>query len=493
MGIEAREVPRWPMLAWAARVRRGSPAVELFHGPAVEVRDDWCVEGVWAGPFREGGFDRTSLVFGSGVRRRDGHVTFVSSGTTVDRVWRFSDDGTHTVSNSLPALLALSGTRLRDDVPSYPGRLGTPVTSVGATSVEVPSRAGPLECVYFHNLRWNGRSLRVAPKPEVAPRFDGFVAYRDLLRQAVADIGANARAAGRRRRLGLSTTVTRGYDSAAVSALAREAGCERAVTIESARSVLPRSDSGREVARHLGLECEEYPRDGREDPDELALWAATGSPQAANMAVFDYPRSPSVLFTGVFGGSIWTKDPASLATGLRMDDTNGLGFCEFRLHRGVVHAAVPYCGARRSWDVFDISRSEEMADWSLGGGYDRPVPRRILEEEGVPREAFGMQKNATQYEEAFLWPYRPELQESYRRYLEDRGRRAPSVGLGRVVNWMECKVLFPVRKRISEAADQRRVFRPSGTLLFQWANHELAERRRAALEDVEPRVEAEAA
>lgn len=490
MGIEARQVPRWPMLAWAARVRRGSLAVELFHGPAVEVRDDWSVEGVWAGPFGEGGFDRTSLVFGSGVRCRQGHVTFVSSGTTVDRVWWFGDDGTHTVANSLPALLAVSGTRLRDDVPDYPGRLGTPVTSVGAGSVEVPSRDGPLGCVYFHNLRWDGRSLRVEAKPEDTPGFRDYGAYRGFLRDTMGKLGANARAGTRGRPLGLSTTITRGYDSSAVSALAREAGCERAVTIESARSVLPRSDSGREVARHLGLDCAEYPRDGREDPDELAIWAATGSPQAANMAVFDYPRSPSVLFTGVFGGSIWTKDPASLTTGLRMDDTNGLGFCEFRLSRGVVHAAVPYCGARRSWDVFEVSRSEEMADWSLGSGYDRPVPRRILEEAGVPREAFGMQKNATQYEESFLWPYRPELRESYRRYLEDRGGTVPWVDLGRVLNWAECKVLFPVRKRLSETADQRRVFRSSGQLLFQWANHELAERRREALEDAGRRAEA---
>lgn len=66
----------------------------------------------------------------------------------------------------------------------------------------------------------------------------------------------------------------------------------------------------------------------------------------------------------------------------------------------------------------------------------------------------------------------------------------PWVDLGRVLNWAECKVLFPVRKRLSETAVQRRVFRTSGKLLFQWANHELAERRREALEDTGRRAEA---
>mgnify|MGYP003408922933 CR=1 FL=1 len=41
-----------------------------------------------------------------------------------------------------------------------------------------------------------------------------------------------------------------------------------------------------------------------------------------------------------------------------------------------------------------VSRSDEMKPWQLGNDYDRPIPRRLLEERGVPRDAFGFGKKA---------------------------------------------------------------------------------------------------
>ena len=43
-------------------------------------------------------------------------------------------------------------------------------------------------------------------------------------------------------------------------------------------------------------------------------------------------------------------------------------------------------------EVNKISNSEEMSGWSVGGNYDRPIPRRILEEKGVSRVSFGNKK-----------------------------------------------------------------------------------------------------
>ncbi len=38
-----------------------------------------------------------------------------------------------------------------------------------------------------------------------------------------------------------------------------------------------------------------------------------------------------------------------------------------------------------------------MAPWSVGGRYDRPLPRRIAEEAGLPRERFGVRNRATSH------------------------------------------------------------------------------------------------
>ena len=71
------------------------------------------------------------------------------------------------------------------------------------------------------------------------------------------------------------------------------------------------------------------------------------------------------------------------------------GYSEFRLRVGFAHVPVPRIGTRYPATLNRISRSTELAPYSLGGSYDRPIARRIAEEAGVPREAFGQVKTAT--------------------------------------------------------------------------------------------------
>jgi hypothetical protein len=41
--------------------------------------------------------------------------------------------------------------------------------------------------------------------------------------------------------------------------------------------------------------------------------------------------------------------------------------------------------------IIGLSNSPEMAPWQVGGDYDRPIPRRILEERGIERGTFALQ------------------------------------------------------------------------------------------------------
>lgn len=477
--LEAHEVDGWPHLTWVARTRKGTLEVDLFHGPTMEVREDWAIEGAWAGDYSRGHFDRTSLVFGTGIRCRDRHVTFVSAGSNVDRLWYFRNGAERFVSNSLPALLAATGSRLFDEVPNYPAQVGSLKTKAGIGRVEIFSKAGPIQCVYHHNLRWDGRRIRLRQKSVDAPAFDSFTTYRDFLDESVRGVVRNATDSARSQPMSLLTTVTSGYDSTAASVLAAEAGCERAATIRAGRSVVPRSDSGAEIAEHLGLVCEEYPLAGRDNPRELAFWAATGTVADANLAVFDYGEPPCLFFSGVHGGNIWSRNINDFHAG----NLNAVGMSEFRLREGVIHFPVPFCGVRRNWEVYEISNSSAMSPWSVEGGYDRPVPRRIVEEAGVPREIFGMTKTATMHEESFLWPRDPELQRSYTRYLKDRGIDAPPVRIGRLLDKLEQQFFFPLRTRLFSSASPNRVWKSRSRLLFQWANHVLAERLHGDADD----------
>src|SRR5207253_2702244 len=111
-------VPDWPPLAWLACGHRGDPTVEVFHGLDVETTPDGFSEAVWDGEFARAGFDETDLVFGSGARRRGGGVTFVSSGSTVDRLHSHEVAGRVCVANSLACLLVAIGA---DVDPTYAG------------------------------------------------------------------------------------------------------------------------------------------------------------------------------------------------------------------------------------------------------------------------------------------------------------------------------------------------------------------------------------
>lgn len=67
---------------------------------------------------------------------------------------------------------------------------------------------------------------------------------------------------------------------------------------------------------------------------------------------------------------------------------------EFRLRESFIHLCVPLLTFTRHDDLERISNSDEMKPWRIGGSYDRPIPRRMAEDAGVPRQAFGMEKRA---------------------------------------------------------------------------------------------------
>jgi hypothetical protein len=331
-------------------------------------------------------------VFGSGGRRRDGGVTFVSAGSTVDRLQFAVRDACTFVSNSLVCLLEAIDARLDTSFRGYDELFETITLGFDHAVRDVPLLGGGARLIYHHNLRWDGAQLRVAPKPAPRRHFDGFADYTGFVRGALHQLDGNMASPGRTWPLSWLGTISRGYDSATSAALAREAGLRRVITHDESRP--GERDDGLAVAQALNLDCVLVDRLAwRKSPAPLEplFLAADAQGKEIMVAGTAAELERTVLVTGHGGDTAWsTRSPAG--TDLARGSHSGLSMTEYRLHAGFAHVPVPFIGLRQLPDLMKLSQSPEMAEWDLGGGYSRPVCRRILEEAGVPRGSFGTSK-----------------------------------------------------------------------------------------------------
>jgi hypothetical protein len=383
-------IPSLPSLAWLAECTAG--AVTLYHGAEVEAGPAFLFEGAWAGFFDQQGFASAATVMGSGAALTDDGVLFVPPSHTLEGLYHHAGSGGFTISNSLVLLLQRLGA-----IPAYDPHGGRRFASavLGIEDYErhlVSTDRGPVERLLHGNLLWrpDGRTEELR-KPVLGP-FPDFGTYHDGLRSELAAIFGNAADPARRHRFRPVSTCSSGYDSTACLVLGRELGCDRAVTLTTARG--GEDDSGAEIAALLGVELQPFERMPRATPEQLNEFVATGmGGEDVIYSAFGSAVAGSVLLTGFHGDKIWSRDATPNAV-LARGDISGSSMGEFRRRTGFIHAPVPFIGALRHAEIAAISNSAEMAPWAIGGGYDRPIPRRIAEEAGVPRSAFGTAKKA---------------------------------------------------------------------------------------------------
>lgn len=478
MQLDNKLVSAWPKLAWVAKFTHRADTITVYHGLCVETNELWCVEAVWAGEYERGDFDRTDLVFGSGLRCREHGVVFVSSGTTLDRLWYYRSKDSWHVANSLPALLAVGGISLSGVNVDYVRDVDTIIQGLTGYKRQLPCKGGQLGIIYFNNLLWDGGSLTEVNKPDTAPRFDTYDTYAAYLMETAESLAGNMGDRARTYHVTPLVTVSEGYDSSVAAVIARRAGCRQSVTIRQSTSLWRGSDSGEEVARHLGLKCTTYDRTARRYPLEETIWAVAGRASILNWTLFDYPEPLCLLFTGPYGDKMWSRERWKFRDPFKWTILSTGGIGEFRLFRGIFHCPVPFWGMRHLREIWEITHSKAMEPWSVPGDYDRPIPRRIVEEEGVPRKAFGQRKKNTSHDEPLLWPYTPEAAASFRRFLATHGLPTTgpaSVWLRRRAAALSHLVESNVPRSFCMAARRRRTqtMKVAANMLFQWANTEL--------------------
>lgn len=469
----------WPKLSWVATCAQAEGTVDISHGPMVECREDWLLEGVWDGDFESGDFDLTDTIFGTGIRLRQDKLTFVSSATGVDRLWYCRIDESVYIANTLPGLLSVTGLSLRPDYPFYTSDIES-VQKQGIFSCKksIPSSGPDIRLLYYNNLVLSGDGLSECEKPDRTPDIGTFRAYEDYLRRTAANLGENARAGGRRFTIDMLVGLSAGYDSIATGVIARHAGCKKAASIRQSTSLWRGSDSGARFADLLGMTCRSYDHDQCAYRNEIAIWASAGREGGRNFSLFDYPKPLCLFFSGGYGDVIWDRNAAKID-----EPRGGLNelLCEFRLIEGIFVSVVPWWGIRRARQIQDINQQEDMKPWTLGTSYDRPVARRIIETAGVPRGSFALRKMNTASNSPLRWPSSAEAVRSLRSFLSIKGSRVPT-NIEIKTMHIIAKIMQMIYQNTAKRLGVGKWWRPwmrydVRSQFFEWANHELRESR----------------
>ena len=501
--------PQLPKLAWLAILNQDSPVIKVFHGEWVEANAQFVFEGAWASDFAAVDFDRCETVVGSGIVLRNGKAVFCSGSHVMFRLHILRQGDKMFISNSFVYCLTAAGLRLKNNYALYFRDFQSIVRGLQKYRTQIPLDEGRIRLLYVDNLVVGpDLHMKFVPKPS-APKFSCYEGYRRYLEEMLRKIRENSASPPRKITYEPISTISSGYDSAACSVLARGIGCTTAITFAQARGS-DESDSGAEIGRQLGYSMVAADRLGYQNQKHYpeAEFIAGGTAGDAGDFVFASLEDllpQKLLITGFTGDSVWNPNEFQNRFMIQ-DGLGGTMMEEFRLRVGFVHLPVPIIGGRRGPELCTISRAPEMRPWVLGTEFEKPIPRRILEEAGVPRTWFGLNKKATgarffdgpnrgpedlkahlshpsyrDYQRFFRERYKPNWQEYYYyfmsklRWIWEESYRLFNTFIGRRLGLWELKPM---------ALRHYLAWIGKNWLLFHWAVEKTAERYEHSAKEV---------
>lgn len=383
-----------PKLAWCAAIHR-SGNVEVTHGPWVETGDDYFCEGAWSGKFSEGNLSG-SVLMGSGGHVVNGALIVATPNHTLERLYVLRDKKRILVSNSLPFILAESREEIDPHFLLYTVWMASIVDGLRDYRRWIPTKSGSRISLFYHCNIKIGADLGIEEFPKDAVQnFKSFNTYKSYLTNITEAIFENSTDHNRLAKYRPVTTISAGYDSPAAAVFAKGIGCKEALTFKQARGEEPGQyeDCGATIAYKLGMEVKEYERLGYLDKLGCPEKEFTG--YGAQEVVWENELPGALLFTGFHGDKVWARFCKNTSPHIVRGDPSGHNLAEFRLRVGWIHMPIPFIGCTSQKSICQISTSQEMMPWRMDNGYDRPIPRRIVEESGIERNAFGLKKRAT--------------------------------------------------------------------------------------------------
>lgn len=422
-----------PKLAWQAEVDIFSGLCKVVHGPWVEVSERGFIEGAWDGSFSEFAFSESACIFGSGAILESDRLVFVSSTSTTDCLYYSEENKKFHFSNSLPFLLSCVQDELDPHFIEYPAINESMAYGIKKYTKKIPTKNGFVSRIIHQNLVVGLNLFKEVEKP-FEPGFEDFKSYFEYIDDRYSKIVANARDNNRVRPMDIFSTQSKGYDSTAVNAIAKKYGVGKVFTVTKGKSPghymgggrnKEPDDDGTEICKQFGLQAIPFQRHDTKSSEayEYLVYATAHESGDINMLpIIPHISKPTLLLTGCLG-EIWytheyNPERSHINSDLVRGDLGGHAMTESRLQAGYVQLSFPFIGARSRQDIFAITMSEEMNPWRLNIKYDRPIPRRIAEEAGLPRHMFGQIKMASLVETPSpVTPLGESLRKEYLKYL----------------------------------------------------------------------------
>ena len=306
-------------------------------------------------------------------------------------------DDTLYISNSVPFVLAVTKSKLDIDYFNYERDFSSIIKGLNHYTRSIPlANNRSLNLYYYCNVMVD-KNLNIESEPKQSQEpVKSFEQYYMELLTSVKAINENATASNRKQTYGLVSTISSGYDAAACSVVAKQIGCKKVLTFNAPEKYA--IDSGEELAKKLGFtdivtkNANTYLK--REDYVEAEHVSSGELGTTIIFSAFEDEFRNNIVFYGERGDKLWNKNwecPNNY-----FDFTGelfaGISMAEYRLRVGFILLPLPLFKASVWESIHKVSNSIEMQPWSIGGNYDRPIPRRIVEESGIERQMFGQEK-----------------------------------------------------------------------------------------------------
>jgi hypothetical protein len=420
-------LPNLPSNAWSVFFWKNVDAVQVFHGSGVEVRDGFFAEAVWNDSFDAAGLGNASLFFGTGCHIDGTHAVFHTSSDNTAPIYSLRRKDEVMLSNSIIHLMELSGTAPLNAYPFYTyDLLRTARAGIGQPSGTLFHRGGGVLKVHFKTRIRADCSLEMSCSPYSAvPKPIDYANLLAIYRTEIGRLFENGAHEGRTFQYGQSVLCSSGYDSLANSVVCAGLGSRTFISVVDSRSESPVADSGKGPLGWIGLDVHEADRyvhlsSPKACDAEFALGALSNYPF---LSACEGYLGKSLLINGNLGDVMWSGHNGRLSGNDGRDwglyIIPCLSSTEHRLRVGYIDVSPQAMFIQQADAVFRISASKEMEPYLVDPAYDRPIPRRIIEESGVPRGTFATRKMATGFTH-FSNPIsmHPDALDAYRSFVD---------------------------------------------------------------------------